>query len=157
MSFRPISGEVSGESDSRPETVGQRAIGRHQFEIRFILVGRPARDFGQDLAAMLAIVWPELAERGEEMIVGGFAARHEIAHREAVDHRAGERIVGLGAYGLHAVFAATARERRHDRVRSQVQTESVFGGDAQISLGVHGAAGVQVQIASLRHSQQEGV
>src|SRR6516165_7044011 len=106
---------------------------------------------------MLPIVRPELAERSEEMIVCRLAPRNEVTHREAVDHRARQRIVGLRARGLDAVFPAIARKRGDYGVRSQIQTQPILRGDAKVRFGVDGAARMKMQIAALGHPEKKGV
>jgi hypothetical protein len=88
------------------------------------------------------------------MVVPGFPARAEIAHRQTVDHLPGQRIVGKSLCGPYRILTA---RRREQRMRLQFDTQSVFGGGTKVSFGIHGAGQMIVKIRALGHCQQKGI
>src|SRR5207248_9412151 len=84
----------------QPDTVAQLRYGPsacegHQFQIRLVLVGRALDHFGHKFAGMCSADMAELVKGCKEVIVSGLRARHEIAHRKAVDHSVLERVICL--------------------------------------------------------------
>src|SRR5580692_211447 len=102
----------------------------------------------------------EFRECIEEMIVAAEAsAGDETAHRECVNERVVEVLIGEGVSRRDIAVAADWLRRqavRHGarlkkRVSNEVHAKIVFGGGADPGFGVNRAAEVVVQVCALGH------
>ncbi len=145
-----VGGDAAGEH-RRGEGAHVLAEVEHGLDVELVLVGRAVQHVGDAVVAVGAGDGAVLSEGGEEVIVAGLGAGHEVLHAPGP-----ENLLEEWAGGRRRLRGGGALVAVHRGEGGAVDAVAVGLAPVEVGLRVHRAAQVVVEIAALGHRLGEG-